>query len=361
MSVSFDIRSSLRSYGVRIGHGTLRTHLAAQRDAFLLCDARIAAAQPALRTERCITIEADESRKTLTTVAEVIERLRELGANRQSTLVAIGGGIVQDVATFVASTYMRGIHWSYLPTTLLGMVDSCLGGKSSINVGRFKNIAGNYFPPWEIVIDTAFCASLPSTQRIAGLCEAAKICFAARTDAFARYLELVPDAGALDDTARLGAVIELSLRTKQTFVEDDEFDRGVRLLLNFGHTFGHALEAASGFAISHGVAVGIGTLAALDLSTRIGLFSNVPDRARLLARHMLALLSQVPDLPAALATFDVNAAMRAFNVDKKHRSDAYALILIGADGHLVRHLLPRDHATVTQLEATFAQLKDSLQ
>ena len=355
MSVSFDVHSSLRDYTVRVGHGTLQQLLAQQPGAFVLHDARLT--QPQLRGARAIAIEADEAKKTLATVAEVIERLRELGANRQSSLVAVGGGIVQDVATFVASSYMRGIHWVYLPTTLLGMVDSCLGGKSSINVGRFKNIAGNYFPPWEIVVDTAFCDTLPATQRIAGLCEAAKICFAARGDAFARYLELVPAASALDDAQRLGAVIELSLRTKKAFVEEDEFDRGVRLLLNFGHTFGHALEAASGFAISHGVAVGVGTLAALELSRRIGLFAAEPPRAAQLARHMRMLLREVPQLPASLAALDVDAALGAFRVDKKHRDDAYAAILVDADGQLERRLLPRTAATEAQLEAVFSDTR----
>lgn len=340
MSESFEVHSSLRDYSVRVGTNLLDCHLRQHPDALILSDARIAAAWPSVSGRHVITIEADESKKNLATVADVIERMRELGANRQTVMIAVGGGIVQDIATFVASSYMRGIRWAYMPTTLLGMVDSCLGGKSSINVGQFKNIAGNYYPPWEIIIDTEFCRTLPQTQRIAGLCEAAKICFADRDEVFDRYLALLSDVGALDRDATLPALVSLSLSTKKKFVEQDEFDQGIRLLLNFGHTFGHAIEATSGFAVNHGVAVGIGILAALQLSESLGICDGTPPRVGQLKQHMLSLLRSVPGLESELAKLSPSDALTRFKADKKHSQDAYALILVDAGGQLERRLLP---------------------
>ena len=353
MFESFEVHSSLRDYSVRVGANLLDSHLLQHPDALILSDARIAVAWPALGDRRVIAIEADESKKNLSTVADVIERMREFGANRQTVMIAVGGGIVQDIATFVASSYMRGIRWTYMPTTLLGMVDSCLGGKSSINVGQFKNIAGNYYPPWEIVIDTEFCRTLPQTQRIAGLCEAAKICFADRDAAFDRYLALLTDVGALDRDATLPALVSLSLSTKKKFIEQDEFDQGIRLLLNFGHTFGHAIEAASSFAVSHGVAVGIGTLAALQLSESLGICDGTPTRVGQLKQHMLSLLRSVPRLEAELAKLSPSDALTRFKADKKHRQDAYAAILVDADGQLERRFLPINPRIEAQVENAF--------
>ncbi|OIQ85896.1 2-deoxy-scyllo-inosose synthase [mine drainage metagenome] len=339
MSESFEIHSSLQNYGIRIGTELIESIFAGDDDFVILSDAGLVRHWPQLVHPRNISIVAEEEAKTLDTVAQVIEKMRNLGANRQSRMIAIGGGIVQDIATFCASSYMRGIKWVYFPTTLLGMVDSCVGGKSSINVGQYKNIVGNYYPPREIIIDTNFCRSLPLTQKVAGQCEAAKICFAHRGDAFDRYLALA-SAPDLFDEAVLGKVISLSLRTKKEFIEEDEFDQGVRLLLNFGHTFGHAIEGASHFAISHGVAVGLGILAALHFSVETGTAKERSPRAAALADHMKWLLRQVPNLAEDVAALSPADALFRFKSDKKHRKDQYAMILVDDEGYLVHRLIP---------------------
>ena len=339
MSELFEIRSSLGNYGIRIGAGLADTIYCRNDDFLIVSDAGLVRHWPQLAHPRNISIPAEEEAKTLDTVAKVIEQMRHLGANRQTRMVAIGGGIVQDIATFCASTYMRGIEWSYYPTTLLGMVDSCIGGKSSINVGQYKNIAGNYCPPQEIVIDTDFCRSLPLTQKIAGLCEATKICFAQCDTAFDAYLDLARSPDPLHPDM-LGQIISLSLRTKKEFVEEDEFDQGVRLLLNFGHTFGHALEGASRFGISHGVAVGLGILTALQLSRDMGLTDGCAPRVVALAEHIKWLLRQIPSLASTLASVSATDALTKFKSDKKHRKAEYAAILVNQDGYLVRSSIP---------------------
>jgi 3-dehydroquinate synthase len=356
MSESFEIRSSLKSYRIRIGTGLFRLTDAQSDDLFVVSDAGLAQYWPQLTHPRNIGIEAVESAKTLDTVARVIEQMRRLGAQRQSRMIAVGGGIVQDVATFCAACYMRGIDWSYYPTTLLGMVDSCIGGKSSINVGAYKNIAGNYYPPDEIVIDTDFCRTLPRTEQIAGLCEAAKICFAHRDDSFERYLGLTEPQQFLQK-GQFGEVIALSLRTKKHFIEADEFDQGERLLLNFGHTFGHAIEGASGYAITHGVAVGLGMLAALHMSKSLGLFDTQPARAQALAQHVEQLLRHVAGLSEAVLTISPAAALDKFKSDKKHRKTQYAVVLVDGGGYLVRHFIPVDPNSEALIMAAFESIR----
>lgn len=358
MSESFEVHSSIRDYRVDIEVGALESCLARDAEALLVCDRQILRQRPELDARAgLVPVLAEETHKNLAAVAEIIEALRGAGANRRSHVVAIGGGVVQDLATMAASIYMRGIDWTYCPTTLLGMVDSCLGGKSSINVGAYKNIAGNYYPPSRILIDPVFCRTLPATQRVAGLCEAAKICFCSRDDAFERYLAAVAGADVFDDEQRLAGLISLSLRTKKAFIEEDEFDHGVRLLLNFGHTFGHALEGASGFALSHGIAVGVGVLCAIDFSRRLGRADGSAPRTQAFAAHVRGLLGSVPGLEHRLAGIDRSEALRRFQSDKKHQRASYAVILAGPDGHVERTVLPADASIERHLLETFGTLR----
>jgi 3-dehydroquinate synthase len=354
MSASFKVRSALRSYEVEIGSGLMR----GEQGSLLLLDARLSQLRPDINNDAAIHIEASESNKTLATVGQIIEAMRERGANRQSRLIAVGGGVIQDVATFAASTYMRGIEWSYYPTTLLGMVDSCIGGKSSINVGSYKNIAGNFHPPSKVMVDTDFVDSLPIVQRVAGLCEAAKICFVSKDDAFDEYLRHFAESAATQlDKQALSAIIGLSLMTKKRFIEEDEFDTGVRLLLNFGHTFGHAIEAASDFEISHGVAVGLGMLAASRFSLRVVGYHKLDARAVRLGQHVRKLLTQVDGLGEHLDRLDPSLALSKFKSDKKHLAGQYAVIVIASDGYLERRFYPIDADIDQQIINAFDCLK----
>ena len=358
MSESFKVVASTGAYGVRIGAGLGPPDQIAVSSACQIIDENVAQLWPAMLMPGAIRVVATEDFKTLETVGIIIARMREAGMNRASHLYAYGGGIIQDLATFAASCYQRGIAWSYCPTTLLGMVDSCIGGKSSINVAGYKNIAGNFYPPREILVDVAFCRTLEPVEMIAGLCEAVKICFAAEGDAFSRYLSLFAEPAAFLGEQQLLDVVALSLTTKKTFIEEDEFDRGVRLLLNFGHTFGHAIEAATQFAITHGVAVGVGMLAEIELSRQLDRCPANQSRVEALERHLRFLLAQVPGLPGQLRQLSLPAAIKSFKSDKKHSASGYSVILATSDGGLEKISLPISDESDVRVTHIFEQLAE---
>ena len=355
MSASFDIHASEKTYRVSIAPGLLAQTIAATAaDALFLCDARLMA-QSGLDPARTIVLEATEQAKDLANLSGVMAQFKQLGAHRGSMLYAVGGGVMQDIACFVASVYMRGLNWSYFPTTLLGMVDSCIGGKSSINAGGYKNLVGTFHPPEAVYIDPTLADSLSVEQKVAGLAEAVKICFAHEGGFFADYLALQPVAKMAG--AALSPVIALSLATKKWFIETDEFDRNERQLLNFGHTFGHAIEAATDFAVSHGVAVGIGMLCALAYGEAEGYSASGAARTEQLRAHVRTLLAQVPGLTAALARLDSALAVEKFTADKKHDSAHYWIIAPNADGFLRRVALPKNDASRARIQQLFTTAK----
>jgi len=353
MSTCFEITSSSGCYSVTIGPGLFDDVLQRPGERVFIVDSFLAHRVRAAGLEP-LEICADEEMKSLDRMADIIVALRERRATRATELVAVGGGVVQDVAAFVASIYMRGVAWTYVPTTLLAMTDSCIGGKSSINVGRYKNIVGTFHPPTAVQVDPALTKTLSVEQRAAGLCEAAKISLCRGGDSFARYLALQPSVAA--DEQALAAICEHSLRCKKAFIEIDEFDRNERLLLNFGHTFGHAIEAASGFAVSHGIAVGLGMLAALRLGESMGRDYTEAPHIVLFRAHVERLVATSEGLHAILARLSIGALMDTFGSDKKHGRDRFAVVTVGASGAVQRDFLPRDSASATLIGGAFDAL-----
>ena len=268
---------------------------------------------------KTIFIEAVEERKTLETVGEICEELAVRRLPRNGHLVALGGGIVQDVSTLVASLYMRGISWSYVPTTLLGMVDSAVGGKSSINVGVSKNLVGNIYPPDKILIDIGLCRSLTRVDVLCGLSEAFKILFCGGSSKIEEFLDQQPDV----QSANLEELVWHSLKTKVEFLRVDEFDRAERRLLNFGHTFGHALETGSNYKIPHGIAVAYG----MWMAFRWSAVSGTP----LASSALVQWIQSVDDELARsdLSNIEVNllACRSGFERDKKHSATHFRLIV----------------------------------
>ncbi|HEU0044477.1 3-dehydroquinate synthase family protein [Sphingomonas sp.] len=358
MHTSFDVSSSTGSYPVRIGPGLIEEAIAAPGERVFVVDAFVAERFRAAGLEPLV-IEADEHAKSLDRITEVIVALRERRATRGTRLVAVGGGVVQDVAAFAASIYMRGLDWTYVPTTLLAMTDSCIGGKSSINVGRYKNIVGTFHPPAEVLVDPAMTATLSAEQRAAGLIEAAKISLCRGADSLDAYLALAPST--MMDTHGYAAICNHSLRAKKWFVEVDEFDANERLLLNFGHTFGHALEAATNFAVSHGIGVGLGMLAALRLGEAMGRSYVAAPQIACFRKHIARLLDASPDLPAVLSRIALPSVMDAFASDKKHGRDRFALITVDVGGRVQREFLPRDDRSAALIEGAYtAAINDRL-
>lgn len=358
MSASFDIQSSTGSYRVVIEKGLFAGVAAPGPQRLFIADEYFAPVLQAGATKGlgAITLESAETVKSLDTMPALITEMRRRGANRQTEVMAIGGGIVQDVAAFIASVYMRGIRWNYVPTTVLAMADSCIGGKSSINVGPYKNLVGTFHPPQQILIDPMMVNTLTPEQRAAGLIEAAKICFCKGESAFADYLALDPRPDMEGDA--IEPVITASLMAKKWFIETDEFDQAERLLLNFGHTFGHAIEGAAHFRIAHGIGVAVGILCALEF--RKALADPETARTGQLEAHMRLMLSAAPGLKAELARLQLEDIVERFQADKKHTTTHYTLILPGADGAIALTRHEKSDAVRNQIRNAVAAALESI-
>ncbi len=355
MQESFEISASSGSYPVTVGADLLSQVLIDNSNAIFIVDKILESRLPPSVAKR-IVIEAIEANKSLEFSPHVIKELRKLEGDRTSHLVAIGGGIIQDVTTFAASIFMRGVPWTYMPTTLLSMVDSCIGGKSSINAAGYKNLVGNFYPPGKVLVDVSFIATLDAEMIVGGLFEAAKICYASGYPGFLAYLAQEPSYPMTSEQAQ--RVILQSLRTKKWFIEVDEFDQKERLLLNFGHTFGHAMEAGTDFGISHGIGVGIGMLVANEYAKRHGnLTDNGLARIDHLASHVKKLLGAIQANPAVI---DLGSVMDKFDHDKKHHPGSYRIIVPRGDGGLELISVPKSDKVrrdiVSAFEAALGQI-----
>lgn len=291
-------------------------------NSFFLVDQRLKELS-GLNKNNCVFISAEEVNKNLRLVEDVMIQLSAKGMTKESELVVIGGGFLQDIGTLVASLYMRGVNWSYVPTTLAAMGDSCIGGKSSINAGNVKNLVGNFYPPRTVIIDPSFVSTLPELEILAGISEIVKICFAYSHKSFIESTRLISSWRMNQDMDSLTHLIQLSLRCKKYFIEEDEFDKGVRKLLNFGHSFGHALEAASNYKIPHGVAVLIGMIAASQHP------KSIPSVERELLIENCLFFSRMIDgaVIAEITNVDLKVFSQALKGDKKNSSSNLVLVL----------------------------------
>lgn len=299
-----------------------------------------------------IFIEASEEVKTLPSCESVILRLNDLGLKRSDSISAVGGGTTQDLATLTASLYMRGVPWVYYPTTLMAMTDSCIGGKSAINAGDRKNLIGNFYPPSQIHINTRFLETNTDIDIVNGLSEAVKICFAKGPSVFEQYLSMPSSLMPSNDegTAHL---INHTLTTKKWFVEVDEFDVRERQLLNFGHSFAHALESATSYSIPHGTAVGIGMIAALRHPE-----SSSSDSSTMLIDYSLKMLTRTKSsIIDGMKQFDETKFLAALDRDKKNSNEFLRLVLLSANDELELKSLERNEY---QLQVALSSLNEAI-
>ena len=208
-----------------------------------------------LPNSNLIEFEQGESHKTMTSYTFLMERLLSLEVTRQDVILALGGGVVGDLAGFVASTYRRGISYIQIPTTTLAMIDSSIGGKTAINLGGYKNMVGTFYQPEMVLMDPTILETLSKRQVYNGLVEALKAGLIA-DDSLICLLE--------QDSFPLETIIEKSLLVKKKVIEEDEKETGPRMILNFGHTWGHAYESYAKGELLHGEAVGLGMLKMLE-------------------------------------------------------------------------------------------------
>jgi len=267
-----------------------------------------------------------ESFKTAEQWSRIIDKLVEIRATRDATLVTLGGGVIGDMGGFAAASYMRGIRFIQVPTTLLAQVDASVGGKTGFNHARGKNLVGAFHQPGAVLIDIGTLATLPDREFSAGLAEVAKIA-AVRDEAFMGWLEHNRDAIMAKEPGALTEMIRRSVANKAAVVAEDELESGIRALLNFGHTFAHAIETLTGYRqYLHGEAVAIGMMVASRLSEMRGLC-----RAGFSERlgELLEAFGLPLEIPASLKASDMLDAM---TLDKKVIAGSTRLILVKSPG-----------------------------
>lgn len=214
-----------------------------------------------------------ENEKKLETVMAILDELIKKNVKKNLKLIAIGGGITQDIAGHLASILYRGVKWDFWATTLLAQADSCIGGKTSLNYKNFKNLIGTFYPPHGIVIDTNLNSTLKDYDYLSGVGEIAKLHIIGGEESAESFVSMIPGLLSRDPAVLLKAIYN-SLTIKKEYIEDDEFDSGRRNYLNYGHCFGHAIETATDFAIPHGLAVVLGMILANHVSNKKGNLSS---------------------------------------------------------------------------------------
>ena len=264
---------------------------------------------------------AGEPSKTIGTCLALIDRMLALGADRTSALIALGGGVVGDLAGFVASVFMRGIPYVQVPTTLLAQVDSAIGGKTGVDLPAGKNLLGSFYQPKGVFIDLDFLETLSEGEFRNGLAEIIK-CGVIEDPELLNDLEAHAASILRRDMAQMEHVVARSCRIKKAIVEIDESEKGLRRLLNFGHTVGHALEAGSNYTLSHGEAVSIGMVASAVLSERLKYLPR-EDRERIEA--VLTDFGLPTRIPKGADTAALLSFMRR---DKKKQGGAIHFVLL---------------------------------
>jgi 3-dehydroquinate synthase len=268
-----------------------------------------------------IEFQAGETSKNIQTFLSVVGQMLKLGVDRDAILIALGGGVAGDLVGFIASVYMRSVPYIQIPTTLMAQVDSSIGGKTAVDLPDGKNLLGAFHQPKAVFVDLKFLETLPNTEFNNGLAEIIKYGIIDNLKFF-ETLEQKADAIKKQDRDVLSAVVEHSCRFKKKIVEIDEKDRGIRRILNFGHTVGHAVEAASGYTISHGNAVAIGMAAAVRMSGKLCGFS-IGERERIWR------LIDVFGLPRYLSlTIRTDEIVERLKMDKKKEGDKINFVLL---------------------------------
>ena len=357
------VKTASASYEVEIGAGLL-THVGARVDA-LLAGGLTAGKQRAFvvtspeiwklwggALERgfpapltMLSVPAGEQFKRMATVERLLEELAAAGADRDSILLAFGGGVIGDMTGFLAATYMRGIRYVQVPTTALAQIDSSIGGKTGVNLAAGKNLAGAFYHPLAVYADIDVLKTLPAEELRAGLQEAVKAGII-RDRALFDYMDAQSAAVLAGDAAALTRVVADSVRMKAEVVTADERESGLRMILNLGHTLGHAIEAATGYKqLLHGEAVAWGMIAAISIALRRGLVST-DESAR-----MERVIRNYGPLHGFSASAEDLVSLTA--KDKKNRSGARSFVLPRGIGDAV---VVKDVSEAELLEAARAMM-----
>lgn len=288
------------------------------------------------------TVRAVEEEKTLRGVRRLATWMQRHECDRQTTLVAVGGGIIQDIAAFTSHIYYRGIPWLFVPTTLLSMSDSCIGAKCCINLNGVKNQLGAFHSPAQVILCPEFTSSLSESELASGYGEILKLMLTGSTEHWEVLTKRVDQDGLRNPG--LFDLIYQSLEVKKVVIEQDEYEKDLRRILNFGHTFGHALEALTGYEIPHGLAVGWGIDLVNFISVRRGWLSEHDAHAvhRFIERHLCFPFS---------TSIKASQLMRFAKRDKKVVHGLLHLIVMERPGSLRIVKMPLDASLEADIEA----------
>lgn len=290
---------------------------------------------PLLAAYDAVLIGQGETIKTMQTVETIWRRFLELGVDRSTFVLAVGGGIVTDVAGFAASTYMRGVGFGFVSTTLLGQVDASVGGKNGVNVDGYKNMAGTFTQPQFVICDPELLRTLPEREFRAGMAEVVKAAIIADAELFAR-IEKTTIKALRTDTDLLSDAISAAVRVKADIVERDEFETGDRRKLNLGHTLAHAIEKVSN-KMNHGEAVAVGIALIAGVAVKLGVLSP-KDRKRIVG--VLTCLGFDLNPPV-----DVRRLLAEVVKDKKSQNGMLRIVLpVGIGDCEVRPMSPEEFA-----------------
>lgn len=323
--------SAMGEYDAIVGHVSELANFPMQNP-FIVTDENVAkchlekVVQAVGRNVKSVIVPAGEEHKNLETISRLWQSFLENGLDRRSTVIALGGGVIGDMAGFAASTYMRGIDWIAVPTTLLSMVDASLGGKTGFDLPEGKNLIGSFYPPKLVLADPRLLLTLPERELISGMAEVVKHGIISDPELF-----YICSRGMGWVKENLEEIVKRAMAVKIKVIEDDPYEKGFRAALNLGHTVGHAVELVSKFELRHGEAIAIGMVAEAKYAERIGLAENgLTDTIENVLSN-LGLPTQMPDVMPR------EEILRAMRVDKKKnaKSIRFALPVYIGKVHLV--------------------------
>ena len=344
-----NINSKLYNYSVEFNLNSKRLLKKINDESYVLIDKNLLKYSKInnldkLYSNKIIKIIPKENAKEFHEIGRVIDKLLKLGIKKKSKLYVIGGGILQDIGGFISSILFRGIQWEYIPTTLLSQGDSCIGSKTSINFKQFKNQIGTFRPPLKINIDFSFLKTLSKSDLFSGLGEMSHYLIIGGEKTF-RILE-----NELNNTKiNYKKLIFESLYIKKKYIEKDEFDNSIRNILNYGHTFGHAIESATNYNVPHGIAVSLGIDISNYFSVKHNLMNN-QDKDRI-KKTLIKIFGKIE-----IKTININKIFQAIKNDKKSDKRFINLIMCIRPGNMVIKRIMIDNNFKKLLNSYFKNL-----
>jgi 3-dehydroquinate synthase len=347
---NFTVKSIIHDYSVQFIDDTQKTLLSELKEGdVIIIDNKIKELykeilQPVLDSYTHIGLDASESVKSYQGVMPIIENLIDNGFRKNHRLIAIGGGITQDATAFIASIMYRGVAWYFFPTSLLAQGDSCIGSKTSINFNKYKNQLGGFYPPNQIFINLHFLETLSLWDLKSGMGEMCHYFIVSGEEDFTRFKNEYPSA--LVDKKVLAGIINRSLEIKKSYIERDEFDKNERLVFNYGHSFGHAIESLTNYRIPHGIAVSYGMDMANFVSVKLGYIDES------IRQNIRELLKQVWE-GTSIDDISLDKFTTALSKDKKNVGKTLGLILNKGYGKIFRDMRPMDDEFIGWMKEYF--------